>query len=96
MEDIRGIETFKMEGMLFKALRMLPLDIKCYQIFNQIPPSDQARFYLKVLIRINCRSIEILIKIQVVRFYSLSVYLKVKNHDHFNDYFCCCVFFLIC
>ena len=62
MEDIRGIETFKMEGMLFKALRMLPINIKSYQILSQITPSDQATFYLKVLIRINYRSIEILIK----------------------------------
>ena len=38
MEDIRGIETFKMEGMLFKALRMLPIEIKCYQFFNQNTP----------------------------------------------------------
>ena len=35
MEDIRGIEIFKMRRMLFKALRMLPIDIKCYQILNQ-------------------------------------------------------------
>ena len=35
MEDIRGIEIFKMGRMLFKALRMLPIDIKCYQILNQ-------------------------------------------------------------
>ena len=23
-------------------------------------------------------------------------YFKVQNHEHFNDYFCCCLFYLIC
>ena len=59
MEDIRSIETFKMEVMLFKALFMLPIDIKCYQILKQNTPKWPGNILLKVLIRINCRSIEI-------------------------------------
>ena len=38
MADIRGIGILKMEGMLFKALRMLSIYIKCNQIFNQNVP----------------------------------------------------------
>ena len=47
MEDIRGIKTFKMEGMLFKALRILPIDIKCYQFFNQKTPKWPGNIVLK-------------------------------------------------